>query len=250
MSETASALVFAHFLIFCRIGTCLMLLPGYSSNRIPAQVRLFLGFAISIALSPLLLPMIEPLVIGVSDARRLQLIVSEMMTGFFIGILGRCFLIALSFIGYVIANAMGMGQQLGPVYEDAPDPVVGTLITLTATTLIFITNLHAEIARALVDSYTALPAAAGFGIQPSLISLTDNLELTFVLCLRIASPFILYAVIVNFAIGLANKLTPQIPIYFISLPFVLAGGLVLFGYVIGDFLIIFMNGFEGWVLKG
>ncbi|MDY8107743.1 flagellar biosynthetic protein FliR [Fulvimarina sp. 2208YS6-2-32] len=250
MSETASALVFALFLIFCRVGTCLMLLPGYSSSRIPAQIRLFLAIAISLALAPLLLPILEPLVTGANDAQRLKLIFSEMMIGFFIGLLGRTFLIALSFIGYVIANAIGMGQSMGPVFEDAPDPAIGTLVTLTATVLIFITNLHAEVVRAIVASYTAIPATEGFAIQTSLINLTDNLDITFVLCLRIASPFVLYAVIVNFAVGLANKLTPQIPVYFISLPFVLAGGLVLFGYIIGDFLIIFMNAFEGWVLAG
>ena len=44
------------------------------------------------------------------------------------------------------------------------------------------------------------------------------------LALRIASPFIIYSVIVNLAIGLTNKLTPTIPVYFISLPFVLFGG--------------------------
>ncbi|RFC62637.1 flagellar type III secretion system protein FliR [Fulvimarina endophytica] len=250
MSDAASTIVFALFLVFCRIGTCLMLLPGFSSNRIPPQIRLFLAFAISLALAPVLLPVLRPLVEGASDAVRLKLMISEIMIGFFIGLLGRSFLIALSFFGHVVANAVGMGQQMGPVYEDAPDPVIGTMITLTATVLIFVTNLHAEIARALVASYTAMPASAGFGIQPSLISLTDNLDLAFVLCLRIASPFVLYAVIVNFAVGLANKLTPQIPIYFISLPFVLAGGLFLFGYVVGDFLIIFMNAFEDWVLAG
>ena len=39
-------------------------------------------------------------------------------------------------------------------------------------------------------------------------------------------------------------------IYFISLPFVLAGGLVLLGYTISDFLILFMQDFERWVLVG
>ena len=48
--------VFALFLIFCRIGTCLMLMPGFSSSRIPAQVRLFLSFAITLALSPIIAP--------------------------------------------------------------------------------------------------------------------------------------------------------------------------------------------------
>ena len=246
MSEAASALVFALFLIFCRIGTCLMLMPGFSSSRIPAQVRLFLSFAITLALSPIILPQIEPLLVGASDADRLHLIASELLNGFFIGLLGRVFLIALSFAGHVIANAIGMGQAMGPVFEDGPDPTISTLITFTATTLIFVLNLHAEIARALVASYSAMPAANGFSIQASLINIAE----AFMLCLRISSPFVLYAVIVNFAIGLANKLTPTIPIYFISLPFVLAGGLVLFGYVIGDFLILFMQEFQQWVLNG
>ena len=70
------------------------------------------------------------------------------------------------------------------------------------------------------------------------------------LCLRIASPFVVYAVIVNFAIGLMNKMTPQIPIYFISMPFVIAGGLVLLGIAVGDFLRVFVEGFRLWVLNG
>ena len=43
--------------------------------------------------------------------------------------------------------------------------------------------------------------------------------------IRLGSPFIAYAILVNLAIGFVNKLTPQIPVYFISLPFVIAGGL-------------------------
>ena len=191
MSEAASALVFALFLIFCRIGTCLMLMPGFSSSRIPAQVRLFLSLAISLALSPalspIILPQIEPLLVGASDADRLHLIASELLNGFFIGLLGRVFLIALSFAGHVIANAIGMGQAMGPVFEDGPDPTISTLITFTATTLIFVLNLHAEIARALVASYSAMPAANGFSIQASLINIADNLDEAFMLCLRISS---------------------------------------------------------------
>ena len=53
----------------------------------------------------------------------------------------------------------------------------------------------------------------------------DDLAAAFVVSLRVASPFIVFAVIVNVAIGLVNRLTPQIPVYFISGPFVIAGGL-------------------------
>lgn len=251
MSPALSATILSLFLIFCRVGSCLMVMPGFSAAQIPVQIRLFIAFAVSLALSPALLPTIDPLVGPASDAARLSLIFSEILNGLFIGLLGRIFLIALQFGGHIVANAIGMGQALGVPMEDGEAvPALVTLITMTATTLIFVLNLHAEIMRALVASYTAIPLSAGFSIRADLVAITDNLDTAFLLCLRIASPFVLYAVIVNFAIGLANKLTPQIPIYFVSLPFVLAGGLIIFGYAAGDFFVLFMQDFQKWVMTG
>jgi flagellar biosynthesis protein FliR len=251
VSEETSALVLALFLIFCRIGSCLMLLPGYSSARIPANVRLFIALALSMAVSPGLLPQIVPIVGPASDDLRLQLVVGEILNGAMIGLLGRVFILALQFAGNFIAQAIGMGMALGtPIDEPDAVPALVTLITLTATVMIFSLNLHAEVIQALVASYLTLPVALGFSPRAGLVALTDNLDETFKLCLRIASPFVIYAVVVNLAVGLANKLTPQIPVYFISLPFVLAGGLILLGYSMGDFLLQFTQAFRIWVVNG
>ena len=51
-------------------------------------------------------------------------------------------------------------------------------------------------------------------------------------------------------VGIANKLTPQIPVYFISLPVVLAGGFILLYFTIGESLRLFMMGFMGWLARG
>ncbi|MET0258617.1 MAG: flagellar biosynthetic protein FliR [Methylobacterium sp.] len=239
------------FLVFCRIGSCLMLLPGYSSVRIPAHIRLFVAFAVAIAVSPRLLPQITPLVAQAADDMRIAMMFGEILNGMLIGLLGRVFMIGLQFSGSIVANAIGMGQTLGvPIEGHEADPALVTLITLTATVMIFSLNLHAEIVQALISSYRAIPVELGFSIRSGLTSLVDNLDETFQLCLRIASPFVVYAVVVNFAIGLANKMTPAIPVYFISLPFVLAGGLVLLGISVGDFLTLFVEGFRSWVLFG
>ena len=53
--------------------------------------------------------------------------------------------------------------------------------------------------------------------------------------------------VINLAVGLINKLTPQIPVYFISLPFVIAGGLLIAYFSAEDSLRLFMMGFERWV---
>ena len=59
-----SGSVLATFLIFCRIGTCLMLVPGYSSSNVPVQVRLFLAISVTLMLTPLLEATVRPVVDG------------------------------------------------------------------------------------------------------------------------------------------------------------------------------------------
>jgi flagellar biosynthesis protein FliR len=61
--------------------------------------------------------------------------------------------------------------------------------------------------------------------------------------LRLSSPFLAYALVVNLLLGLLNKLTPQIPVYFVSLPFVLTGGLLLLYFAIPALLSQFAEGY-------
>ena len=88
------------------------------------------------------------------------------------------------------------------------------------------------------------------GPQLALHLAADDLARTFVIALRIASPFIVYAILVNMAIGLVNRLTPQIPVFFISGPFVIAGGLILFYFISGSLVTVFMAEFADWAVKG
>jgi flagellar biosynthetic protein FliR len=45
-------------------------------------------------------------------------------------------------------------------------------------------------------------------------------------------------------------LTPQIPVYFISMPFVVAGGLLLLYFVSKQFFELFITGFAAWLTRG
>ena len=61
--------------------------------------------------------------------------------------------------------------------------------------------------------------------------------------LRLLSPFLIYGLVFNIAVGMVNKLAPQIPVYFIALPFIMTGGLLLLYYGSSDFLVQFAEGF-------
>jgi flagellar biosynthetic protein FliR len=61
---------------------------------------------------------------------------------------------------------------------------------------------------------------------------------------------VIYGLIINLLFGLANKLIPQIPVYFISMPFVIAGGILLLYFTIAEFLTLFTAGFMTWLARG
>lgn len=232
------------FVVFCRIGACLMLVPGYSSGQVPMQVRLFIAIAVTLALTPLLSAMIVPLVSGASPLSLFALIWSELVVGAVIGLAGRVFYLALQTMATGMAMAIGLSTIPGtPIDEIDPVPALVPMITISATLLFFVTDQHWEVLRGLASSYRIWQPAEGLRGEIALLEVTGRLSEAFVVALRVTSPFIVYAVVVNLAIGLANKLTPTIPIFFISVPFVLAGGLLLFYLVGAEMLMEFTSSF-------
>ncbi|HEY1736774.1 MAG TPA: flagellar biosynthetic protein FliR [Methylovirgula sp.] len=243
--------VLAAFILFCRIGACLMLMPGFSSPRVPVVIRLFLTIAITLAFVPLLGPEVEKQVGKDSPLDLFRLILSESLIGAMIGFIGRIFFAALETLGTALAQEIGLANALGaPIEESEPIPTIASLLTFLATTLLFVTDLHWEILRGIVDSYRALPISGGFPTQFGLVKIADGLNIAFLLSLRIASPFIVFALIVNLGIGLANRLTPQIHIYFMATPLVVFAGLVLFYFTYRQLIELFMAGFASWLRSG
>lgn len=248
MTGIGSETVLAVFVIFCRIGGCLMLMAGFSSQRIPIQARLYLAIGISLAISPMLLGTITPALPGDEPAALLKIIGSELAIGAFIGLLARLFFLALETLANAIAMIAGYGSLPGmPIDGSEPLPSMTTIITLTATLLLFVTDQHIEILRAVTGSYSVLPVTGGFDSQSALIQIADTLGIAFMLALRIASPFIIYGIIVNLATGILNKLVPQIPVYFIAMPFVIMGGLFLWYFTSSEFMLVFIRAFTVWL---
>ncbi len=243
MIEDPQGTALALFAAFCRIGGCFMLLPGFASGRIPMQVRLFLSLAVSMAVLPLMWDTIYPRVSG-STSSYVSMIVFETLTGATIGLIARYYVLGLQFAGTALTMMMGFNAPPTPdVLEDSAQNQLTNLLSFAGLLVLFLLDFHHFIMRALIDSYAVMPLGAGFNPQSALITLTDTLSQTFMIMLRLASPFILYGLVFNIGIGLINKLATQIPIYFVSLPFIICGGLFLMYFGISSMLEIFANGF-------
>ena len=233
----------AAFIAFCRVGGCFMLMPGLASVRVPVQIRLFVAVAATFALLIHMWDAILPFVRQRPDALFLM-IVSETLIGALIGLMARLYMLALQFMGSAIAMSSGYGGQMGPgIEESEPQAALAGILSFSALLLLFVLDFHHEIVKALVGSYRLVPVNALFDPRTALVDVTDTLSESFFVVLRLGSPFIAYALLVNIAVGFVNKLTPQIPVYFISLPFVIAGGLILIYFGAPVLLSLFADGF-------
>lgn len=251
MTVITPGMVLLTFLVFCRIGGCLMLMPGFGSQRIPMQVRLFLAVSITLALAPLVIPQVEGDLAKATPPTVAQLMASETLIGAMIGVMARLFFLALQFMGTAATMFTGFsGMADAPIEENEPAPAIATLLTLTATVLIFSTGLHIEVMRALLASYAVLSVTDLFNPQFALAKVTDAASDSFILIAQLMAPFIAYSMIVNFLFGIMNKMTPVIPVYFISAPFVMAGGLFLLYFTFSEALTLFMTGFQMFLANG
>jgi flagellar biosynthetic protein FliR len=147
--------------------------------------------------------------------------------------------------------AIGLSNPFGVVADESEIlPPFVTLITMSATALIFIMDLHWEVFRGIAASYDAIPVKGNFDANFTLLQFSKLLTSTFQIALRISAPFIIYTVIIQTTISVINRLTPRISIYFISAPFVIFGGLLITYFVIRSMLGQLMIGFLSWLSAG
>ena len=243
MTATLPDFVIAAFVTFCRVGGCFMVMPGLSSVRVPLQIRLFVAVAATFAL---LINMSDEVIPHTRQqpAGLVVLVISETLIGGLIGLMARFYVLALQFTASSISMMIGFNGGMGHAIEESePQATLASLISFSALLVLFVLNFHHEIIKAIVLSYRLAPLDAFYNPQSGLVDLTDTLSEAFMVMLRLGSPFLAYSLLVNLAIGFVNKLTPQIPVYFISLPFVITGGMILLYFGAPVLLSLFADGF-------
>ncbi|MCA1403788.1 flagellar type III secretion system protein FliR [Ensifer sp. IC3342] len=235
--------VLALFAAFCRIGACVMIMPGFSTARVPVQVRLFIAVAISMAILPIMWDDIYPQVTGKGHTY-IYLIATETIVGAVIGLVARYYVLGLQFAGTAATMLMGFSPPpTADVLEDTAENQLTSLITFAGLMILFMLDFHHVIIEAVAQSYRVMPIGSGFDPQGVLITLANSLGQTFMIMLRLASPFLIYGLLFNVAIGMVNKLAPQIPVYFISQPYLIMGGMFLLYLGIAAMLRLFADGF-------
>lgn len=232
------ATVLAVFLVFCRTGACLMIVPGLSTARVPAQVRLFLALALALLVAPLV-ESDRARVVGPPDL--VQMILAETITGAVLGFGTRLLIEALELAGAAIANMIGLTGLAGSLDGGEPDTSLSSLVTMSGVMMLMLLDLPQAVVVGVVDSYAVLPLGASPSATTSLDRHAGLLAAGLVTSVQVAAPFLVYAVVVNGLFAVLGRMVPQIQSYFLSGPFLAIGGLALLYLVFGEIMRILME---------
>ncbi len=236
------------FVVFCRIGACMAIAPGFSSPRIPPRVRLFAALGVTITVAPSLLEGLSPASIDQSAARLAILIVGECGIGATMGLLGRLVFASLETTFTAASMAIGLSSAFAPrVDESETMPELAAFVVFGMTTLFFVAELHWEVIRAVFDSYAALPLGAILSPEVALEKVASTLSAGLAMAFRLAAPFLAFGIVATFSFALLNKITPQVAIYFVATPAVMLSGIALLPFVWPDMATIFIAFFSDWL---
>jgi len=235
--------IFHFFLVFARIGSALMMLPGISGRHIPADIRLLVAMGVALVATPALSPQLPSM--PATIAGQAIVLMGEIAIGLLFGILAEIVLASLHIAGTLISLQGGFANALifDPITEQQGSVVTGLLDTI-AVTLILVTDAHHLFIRALIDSYSLFAPGQIPDIGDFNQAVVGQVSASFLLGIKLASPFIVFSLVVQSAMGILSKLAPQMQVFFVLLPLQILITIALFAITLPSLMLWFFRHYE------
>lgn len=243
LAEFAAETVFDFFLIFCRMGAVFMLMPGVGEVYVAPRIRLAFALSVSFILMPAMAPNFPAP--SPDIMRTTIMILGELITGIFIGMLARIIQSTLHIAGMIIAFQSSLASAiLFDTTQGTQGSVLGTFMTLLGITIFFTSNLHHVFIMGLFNSYQVFipgqfpPIGEMAEVAPTMLSES------FRIAIEISAPVAVIGVLLYLAAGLMSRLMPQMQVFFILVPVQILGSFYLLALTLSAAMIWYLEHFE------
>jgi flagellar biosynthetic protein FliR len=235
--------VFAFLCIFARLGCVLMLMPGIGETYVPARVRLLIALSMSFLLMEPLLPRIPAPTENIGDL--IKIISYEIVVGLFFGTMLRLIMSTLETTGTIIAVQIGLSNAT--VFNPSlgiQSPLPSAFLSVTATALIFITGLDHLLIRSIAALYDLFPPGGEFMPGDVVQAVIQMVNRSFVFGIELAMPFLVMGLLMYIALGLMQKLMPQVQLFLVVMPLQIWGGIAMLAITTAGIMAVWLQYFD------
>ncbi|WP_413514227.1 flagellar biosynthetic protein FliR [Serratia proteamaculans] len=215
-----------YFWPLLRILALISTAPVFSEKQISKKVKIGLGGLIVILVAPGLPISTVP----IFSAAGLWLAAQQILIGVALGLTMQFAFAAIRLAGEVIGMQMGLSFATFFDPSGGPNtPVLARLFNLLAMLLFLSFNGHLWLISLLVDSFHTLPIQAEPLNGNGFLALTQAGSLIFINGMMLALPLICLLLTLNMALGLLNRMTPQLSVFVIGFPVTMTIGIMTIG---------------------
>ncbi len=235
--------VFAFLLIFVRLGTAMMIMPGIGDSFVPNNIRLMIALGMSFVLTPVVQEFIPSPVPAFPVL--FSLILMEFVIGLFIGTISRILIAALDTAGMVISMTSGLAnaQVFNPSLA-TQGSIMGAFLSMTGVVLLFVTNMHHMLIYGLVESYQMFPVG-GIPDTGSMAELLSRaFSASFLIGFQIAIPFVVVALLLYIGMGVLSRLMPQVQVFILALPVQIMLSMLTMTLILSAAMLFWLTRFE------
>lgn len=229
--------IWAIGLVFARLGALFTIAPLLGDSNIPARIRLSFALALSFVVGPVIANKLPP--IPSETFIFYRIIGVEILIGISIALTARILFSALSTAGSIVSMQTGlsMAMMFDPT-QSTQGSSFSAFLAMVGTALLFEINAHHWFILGAVNSYNIFAANGHFDTGQMTKWLWQSCSLAFSVAVQITAPLIVFGIIYNVALGIINRVAPQIQVFFIGQPVQLMLGMVLFMLSIGSGLLV------------
>jgi len=235
--------VYSFMICFVRMGAAFMILPGFGDRFISTRIRLITALAMSFVLFPIVMANIPAQV--PSGVLLFTVVAIEFVIGLLIGTVARILMVAMDIAGMIISIQSGLGNaQLFNPSLSSQGSLLGGFFGITATVIIFSTNMHHLLITAVVESYdlfsySSMPET---GSMARLIS--GAVSTSFETGVKLSAPFFVITLLMYGGLGVLARIMPQVQIFMVAIPLQIAITFITLTFVMSAMFLYWASQFE------
>lgn len=216
--------------------------PVFSNNGIPRRIKLLVGLAIALGLTPAL-PPTPAISFGSWDG--LLLLAVQSFIGAAMGLTLRVVFSALDVMGEIVSLQMGLSFAtfFDPV-AGGQTGVVGEFLILLATLIFLALNGHLLMVDALAHSFEWMPITPTPPHGAGWLTVVRFGATIFGAGLLMALPIVTALLITNIALGVLTRAAPQLNLFAIGFPITLTVGFGVLLLALGHLAPLLQNFYD------